>query len=775
MRTYLLFFIVLLSITSEAQNPIIKETRYTQKVTIASGSNSSPDAHSILNRLALGNNKNIRSTQFFIEFDQKLIINSREPLKIYRIENAELRFTGDVRYKGFDMVDFLSPNKLTYDLKFVLKSGVAKSQLMKSTINNFKPESTDYSSDDASYEFSSQKLENHTFYYNSTTKNNFEEQANYIDEYYKQIINIEQGFQLLRSINPNQIDDYQLMQRRLSDSKSILQYIEQQNFANNLELNRNDPAQLQPKLSAYQIAFNNKEQECLHIWNNLYIAFYERGLLASRNRLFLKAKDDFFTSLRINPSFAPALLQLAILDFRAGELEESSCKADDIIYNLNPDPETKQETFNLLNEIYEAYVEEGNIYLKKLNYNVALKSFNDAEKICKKYSVIRCTNELNEGFKSALNGKYNLFLDKARNEVSVNNLNQAELEVNNALKLQRENSNFIVSNKLGVDMLQAIKQKRYDALIGQGKNLTQQKKYNEALLLFGQADSLLYQFHLNEASSIKEIQLSAARPLIEEKISNADEFSNKNDLLKARMELKYANDLQARYSLQNDSIINSKTDRIRKKVNTQECLNFQNEIDKLFKQGQEYIDQGQFLSANTSLESAMKIASKNTNCMLVTDNVVKSLGEIKPAVNYLTLLQKSKDAESNGDYRNSLIEYSKATQYYKDLNVASFGLVHEDDQYRYVRDQGSNGLRFYTADLYTETGKLDQALLLYKLLLVNNYESKNMSSSLYNLGFKTGELDKKKGIVDRKKEVKKYTASDKNLKRFEKGYKKGMK
>jgi hypothetical protein len=203
------------------QNPIIKETRYTQKVTIASGSNSSPDANSIINLLAIGNNKNIRSTQFFIEFDQKLIINSREPLKIYRIENSELRFTGDVRYKGFDMVDYLSPNKLTYDLKFVLKSGIVKSQLMTSTINNFKPETTDYSSDDASYEFSSQKLENHTFYYNSTTKNNFEKQANYIDEYYKQINNVDQGFQLLRSINPNQIDNYQLMQRRLSDSKSI--------------------------------------------------------------------------------------------------------------------------------------------------------------------------------------------------------------------------------------------------------------------------------------------------------------------------------------------------------------------------------------------------------------------------------------------------------------------------------------------------------------------------------------------------------------------------
>jgi hypothetical protein len=37
-----------------------------------------------------------------------------------------------------------------------------------------------------------------------------------------------------------------------------------------------------------------------------------------------------------------------------------------------------------------------------------------------------------------------------------------------------------------------------------------------------------------------------------------------------------------------------------------------------------------------------------------------------------------------------------------------------------------------------------------------------MRSSLYNLGFKTTELDKKKGVIDREKEVKNIPLATKN-------------
>jgi tetratricopeptide (TPR) repeat protein len=132
--------------------------------------------------------------------------------------------------------------------------------------------------------------------------------------------------------------------------------------------------------------------------------------------------------------------------------------------------------------------------------------------------------------------------------------------------------------------------------------------------------------------------------------------------------------------------------------------------------------------------------------------------------------------EENGDYREAIDLYNKATRYFMENKVASFGIVHELDKFTYIKEKGTGGLINYAAEMYTEQDDLDKGLILYKLLLSRNYDVKLLEGSLYTIGYKYGLKEKNANPGFKAKElVKQYTSNDKKMKRFEKGFAKGYK
>lgn len=765
----------LLAFSVKSQNTFIKDFRFTHRITIADGAIASPNAAPLIKRLSEGNNKPPRSTSFIIEFEQVVRMNTREPNPVYRVESSKLRLSGDTRYKNFDVSDLLIPAQVKFELRLKRANNTFRSEFMSAMINNELPEATGFTNtDSADMVFVSFEPVNLVFQFE--TSNAFENRVKLINDYYSSVKNMDEGFAILQTVTPDIIDAFRQNQKNLILAENIFNAATAINFESKLKLSANDPARYQQKKAAYSDLLRLKKQEMEMVWSTLHLKFYDRGINQLKKGNALRAEELFQWALEVNPGFSPALLQLAEIDFSRGHLLEAICKADDILSNMPSDPQTKQNTFGLLNEIYYSYIQQGNAEVLRKNFAKSLDLFESAYRLCKKYYEIKCDNQLSEGISNAKTGIYNEMLDEARDFIVLNDLERAENSALGALRYQDQNRNDVRDLIQGPALLKSIRQKKYDYQIQRGIRFTDQRMYDAALHAFDAADSLLDQYQLSEAKNIGTTVLMAARPRVIELLYEGEAFVRNNNLNEARGCYRNSLEIQQKYNLTGEKDILKHSESLRKSIFTQQCLNVQNEIDNDYNQGQRLESDGDYLGANDAYQHALSIHLSNKDCGCQVDSIESAASAIRPAVSYLEFMKASKDNEMNGNYQLAIENYEKASSFFAANHIGTFGLDHQPDLYRYIREKATNGLVNYSGDYYRERGDLDNSLSMYKLLLDRHYDRKLIDGSLYKLGLKLGQRDKSHNPGSSWKDlVVQYIGGDKNLKKLKSGYKAGFK
>jgi tetratricopeptide (TPR) repeat protein len=165
----------------------------------------------------------------------------------------------------------------------------------------------------------------------------------------------------------------------------------------------------------------------------------------------------------------------------------------------------------------------------------------------------------------------------------------------------------------------------------------------------------------------------------------------------------------------------------------------------------------------------------NEDCKLKTGSFMDDRSSVIPAVTYLKLYDKSVNAMHQLDYRESFSGYYDAGKYFGGFEISKFGITHKP-QFEYILSEGTVGMLYYAGDQFRTMNRLENALEIYKKLISLNYDNKLLKGPLYKLGVAFAERDSKiSGESGWKDGVRKYTGSDKKLKSFCKGYKKGWK
>ena len=772
-----LISLVIAGLSLNAQTNPVSESILKQKIVITEFSNSSPDAAEVIRILAFGNNKPPRSTSFTINFDQKIKSNNREPNIVAVIESSKLILSGDIYYRGFDVSEYIYPASLNFTAQLNTRSGTSGSFPLTAQIYNGKPENTSINYPDSARIIMSVSLVQHSFRFGSTVISNLKNQVGIIDNYFASVNDVDATFAKLQSINLNDFENFRVHRQRLLEVETMIANLYSRNIQQQLQLSQYDPAKFQEKLAICADAALAKRRDFEYLMSTLHLTFYQRGISLAQAGNLNRAQDYFRSSMEVNPLFAPALLQLALIDFRKNDLLETVCKADDILYGLYPDRDTKDRTLDLLQDVYESRIDRGNTnFQQRKNYYKAIDEFEEARRICEKYSTIRCSDELYQGIKLSKNGIYRDHLESARLLIQSNDLTKAEKRVKDAINYQYQNSKDILNNTEAIALLKGIQQKRYASLITKGKNFIDQRLYEAALTTFSEATEMKNENDLVEDPNFGNLVNSAARPRIIELFYEGEALVRVNDLGAAGDRYKKASDLQLQYGFSNDKDINKHRELLRKSIFSKECINAQESVDKAFKEGQANVDVANYIAARNQFELAIKTADDFANCGIDITDVKSANVAIRPAATYLALFSDFKIKEENGDYREAIDLYNKATRYFMENKVASFGIVHELDKFTYIKEKGTGGLINYAAEMYTEQDDLDKGLILYKLLLSRNYDVKLLEGSLYTIGYKYGLKEKNANPGFKAKElVKQYTSNDKKMKRFEKGFAKGYK
>lgn len=768
---------VIVGFCLNAQPNPIRETIQQQKIVITEFSNASPDAAEVIRILAAGNNKPPRSTSFTINFEQKIKSNNREPNIVALIETGNLNLTGDIYYEGFDMSEYIFPALMNFTAQLNTRSGIGGTFPLTAQIYNGKPENTSINYPDSARIVMSVSLVQHSFRFGNTVISNLKNQVQNINNYYQSLNDVNATFAQLQSINLNDFENFRMHRQRLLEVETMIANIQSRNIQQQLQLSQYDPGKFQEKLSICSAAAVAKRRDFEYLMSTLHLTFYQRGVSFAQAGNLNRAQDYFRSSMEVNPLFAPALFQLALIDFRKNDLFETVCKADDILYGLYPDPDTKNRTLDLLQDVYESRIDRGNTNLQqRKNYYKAIDEFEEARKICEKYSSVRCSDEMYEGIKLSKNGIYRDYLESARLLVQSDKLNKAEAEVKKAINYQYQNRKDILNNTEALALLKGINQKRYASLILKGKGFIDQKLFEAALTTFSEANDLKNENDLVEDPNYKSFVNSAARSRIVELLNEGETLVRANDLGAAGDRYKKASDLQLQYQFSGDKEVNKQRESLRKNIFSKECINAQEAVDNAFKEGQANADAADYIAARNQFELAIKTADDFANCGIEIKEVKAANEAIRPAATFIALMTDFKIKQDNGDYREAIDLYNKATRYFMENKVASFGLVHELDKFTYIKEKGTGGLINYAAEMYTEQDDLDKGLILYKLLLSRNYDVKLLEGSLYSIGYKYGLKEKIANPGFKAKDlVKQYTSNDKKMKRFEKGFEKGYK
>ncbi|MBK9638498.1 MAG: hypothetical protein IPO63_12065 [Bacteroidetes bacterium] len=772
MRALTLLFLFL-GLQLQAQNKFITEYRYDQKVTISDGGNS--NAGPLIKILAEGNGKSPRSTFYYLSFGQLMKVITREPKFVYIIESESMRLSGDVNYKGFDVSDYLLPAEAKFALRQKAKSGLFWDRPLAAKVDTGKIALASYNDTDTiSPQYTGFDLINFEFKFGSTA--DLVAQVKIINNYYEAIADLDRAFGMLQGLNPYAYENFRNNQKNLMESETFLRQAQNANYHLKLPLQAKDPGKMLEKINIVQNILNLKKAEFGQVLSTLHLTFFDKGLGFIRNKNFNKAQEYFLWSLEVNPMFTPALFQLAFIDFNQGNLHEAVCKSDDILHNMPVDPETKDFTFDLLKEIYLVYIQQGDVAYSKNKFRKAIDEYESARSICEKYNGVPCGEELSRGMSLAKSGIYKEYLEEAREFVIINEFSQAENITQTAIQFQNNNKKYIPDGTEASNLMGAIRQKKYDYIVSQAIQLTDQKMYDGALEKLEEADRLAELHHLKPNKDFRTLTYNAARPRTLEFIFEGFGYVKNNNLSVAREKYTMAIDAQKNYFLLEDKEINKQLESLRKSIFTQQCINAQFSVDSAYNKGQDEEAEMNYLAANSCYEHGVSVASTNRECAINIDSLESAILNIRTAVTYLELMKEVRNDEIKGRFQLSMDNYEKATKYYLEFKVNNYGLDHDPDLFAFIKNKGSNGMLNYAASRYREQNELDHSLTLYKLLIDRNYDISLIEGSLYKLGFQLGQTDKKLNPGSSWRElVKVYTNDNKKLKRLRKGYKKGFK
>jgi len=736
------------------------------------------EERSILQQLAEGQSRPFSSVEFNITYQQtKKVVRNSTVRITSSVEASDFRITGDIFYKGFDISEVLIPSEMSFDYalqsltnKLVVSSGNGRVKILNRSSSVFTTVNTDSLTNQWRIDLSKQK-----FYYSSNAVKTINERIALVKEYYVASLQMEQLHLKLSTVNPTDLERLDMHNAALINIEYSIGQLESRNFENILNLPLYDPLRYTQRLETLKKETYIRRQAMNEVKSTLYLHFYNMALDMQARGKVQMAKDYFMRSLRENPQFAPSAYQMALISYREGNYERADDFGTDIIKCMNPDPDIHRLTIELLNDVYEKLLKEAEQLSSQKKYADALLALDKARNLCQSINGVQCNDQLGLGYNKAHNGIYQAKLDMARKAYQENNLSKAEGIVQDALRYRDRHANEITNAEDALSMLKAIRQKRYENIIENGRTQINQQQYDKALQSFKEADGLMKSYSLVQSAYLSGLKKQAAKPVILSKINKGNDFVRLNNMAEARKASRDVLTMQTTYELLDDEDINTRFTVLKQNIFSQECVNAQNQVDGHHKRMQEAINRKDFIEADLLYKEADKILQDFADCSLNSGTLRAEHDSIISGYVYQTLVRESVRLQGNNQMADAVNKYQEAENYFQRYEVSRFGLNHKS-QTAIASEKGTDDYLIYLGNYFRGKKDLENSLLCYKTLVSRETPQRHFKDDLYQLGIELGLRDKLKyPTTNPKQKILEYTAGNKNLGKLGKGYRKGWK
>lgn len=777
MKKIYLLTLLLIAYRLPAQT-IFDDTKIKQHTFRYSPSNPAP-LNNILKKLAEGNNRPLLGMEYSIEYRQRLsIMRTGQKIKVIAM-NDMFSTIGPVYYRGMDVSDLLIPSSMDMTLIRINSSGgrpiPIEHRFNNVPIRNKTADRREEDADDAENTPWSVSAQEITFQFSADAQKAFFDFSNKVNDYYLDAAMLQHDMKLAATINPHDFENFEMQNARLETLEKNLTLLESRNYASYFNLYLNDPAAFLAQAEVQKENLLRLRSEMNQTYGMLPQLYYDKAIwfMSSGNKHL--AKLYLGRSLTFNPLFAPAAMQIALLEFRSHNLCDADMHIRQVLLNMMPDPVTYDYAASLAKDLYQAYLETAGQQLKSGKFSEANDNLLRAESLCNDLREVKCSADLYELLRVARNGLYKNLLDAAASHYKNNELEKAERKLKEAKRLREKYNTDITDSETERTIGAAIIQKRYDDIIATSKSLLNNNKFSDALEQLEYAGYMQAEFpSIKPSAEAGDLIKKAATPIAKSMIDEGLNLASANQLEQARKKVREADEWIARYAL-NEAELSSKMTELKSRIFSQECKNAQEKFDGLYRKGNQAATELDFISAHKFYSLARQTASDNNNCGLNTYRLEDEIANIGDGYSYQSMIASVLTMHEQEQYAASLERYREAGEFFEMKNVKRYGLRHLTlDEFTETRCR-NNFVKFMGDKALLDT-EFDKSLRLFKLILSRGYDVNFMKDSLNRLGRALAIRDKAanpKGHA--KKLVEQYTAGDKKLKELRSGYLKGWK
>ena len=503
--------------------------------------------------------KSVHTLSYKIDYTIRTEIDRVNDSTVELSGNLEsLSMSGITEYRSFGIRRYLLPDVVSISLQVIGKNGAVISDVVYDDVDltallRNKPSllagaKISYSSESGGVR--SVKVMSVTYGFNSGA-HDFSNHLNNIDQYYKYSHSIVGLIANLRTVDHTNGYHIYDEEAKMIELGNALAEIENSAALRDLNIDRNDPARLKPKLiqarRQYQIVHANVEDAIA----NLHFFYYDEGIRMLSFRKTGEARKLFETSLEIHPGFAPAQLQIAYIDYDNGYVDYARDLVLEIIRS-DADYQTKQSARELGKNIAYTYLEQGEDLLAKDRFQDAIEAANKADDISQRIgsSSIARSDQIR---KAGYNGMYEQHLLETEKALKINDVFRARTSVEKALTLQRSASAYIPDASLALRLKEDVDQMEYEFYISKGNSEMEAGSYVAALSSYEKALTFDKYTHIEKSPDLRSAATEAAKGSIYTWGRNVEELAASNRLREANKQMNRMIETNNRYSLSSES------------------------------------------------------------------------------------------------------------------------------------------------------------------------------------------------------------------------------
>lgn len=778
-KNLLIIIIACLGLTAFGQTPIIFDKTKTQSYLLSytnGGDQSQRIVNDMLRIISSTMNKPVHQTRIHLDVDEHVwATRTGRQINVY-VSYEQVRLTGDLFYKGFDMGDEMVPSNYSFECILKRKNGpeLKRFRVNEAPFRFHNSENRFEYSDTVSNGEYQLEVVSRDFNYRNQAFDRFRDKCQMVDQYYGAEGEIASCYGIADVMDTENFRQISYTQQQLDVLISRVNRVESAPFWRELNVRSYDPIHIFPKLEDTKRRIGEVQKNINYVQSNLHRYYFESGLQSFNSNKRNNARNDFRQSTSLNPQYAQPIYYLALMDYQDGDDGASMSQLSNLFSLTSVDNDIYFQATQLARSVESAKITEVKRQISHHLYTSALTNLDDLSDFCQKIRNYTCNDSLTILRSEVHNATYQSLLYDAQCDLTGAKYDEASTSANKAMAYQSQYSSFIPSNEQAIALIQKIKGDHYLALVKRGRSLITAKDFKNAFEALNKASEIESNYNVKRDKQLNDLLRKSKLELLFVDADAAQKMVQANNLPRAREILLAIISDQVKYQLKDNAKLNQQVANLKQSIFSQQCVNAQAEYDGILDSANVFVRKNDYILASETYQKAKSVAQKNSDCQLNTDSATIGLNYTQNPAKYQQDYRKAAQRANSGDFQGATSAYVALTDFYQKNKLSDYAIVHKT--LTQFISQYNVDYFIWGATYMINTQDYESSLTLLQLLKQNNYKrskTKAIQRLLAN-GLALSDF-KANPSVNVKVKVLEYTKDDSWFKYFASQYKKQIK